>query len=211
MCRHLGIPKFILASTSSVYGAHAPLPTPEEAESSQPLQPYAASKKGAEALCHAYHFLYDIDVTVFRYFTVYGPAGRPNMVMLRFTQWISEGRPVKLYGDGEQSRGFTYIDDIARGTILGLKPLGFEVINLGGHETITINDLIRLFEKLIGRESHIERHPRHPADMLANWANVEKAKRLLDWEPQVSLEEGVVNLLEWYKAERTWASQVETG
>ena len=210
MARHLRISKFILASTSSIYGANAPLPTPEEADSNQPLQPYAASKKGAEALCHAYHYLYDIDVTVFRYFTVYGPAGRPDMVMFRFAQWINEGRSLKVFGDGEQTRGFTYVDDIARGTILGLKPLGFEIINLGGHETMSINDLIHLFEKLTGKQAIIEKQPRHPADMLANWANVEKAGRILGWEPVVSLEEGVANLLAWYEVEREWVSQVDT-
>ena len=210
MCRHLKISKFILASTSSIYGADAPLPTPEEADSSHPLQSYAASKKGAEALCYAYHYLYDIDVTVFRYFTVYGPAGRPDMVMFRFAQWINEGRTLKVFGDGEQTRGFTYVDDIARGTILGLKPLGFEIMNLGGHETISINGLIQLFENLTGKQAIIEKQPRHPADMLANWANVEKAGRILGWEPVVSLEEGLVNLLAWYKDEREWVSQVET-
>ena len=211
LCHQRDIPKFILASTSSVYGANAPLPTPETAESDQPLQTYAASKKAAEALSHAYHFLYDIDVTVVRYFTVYGPAGRPDMSMFRFAQWISEGRPVKLFGDGEQSRGFTYVDDIARGTILALKPLGYEIINLGGHESITINELIQIMERMIGREAQIEQYPAHPADMRANWADVEKAGRQLNWEPQVSLEEGVSRLIAWYNAERTWASQIETG
>ena len=152
LCQKQGIKKFILASTSSVYGADAPLPTPENADSDFPLQAYAASKKGAEALCHAYHFLHNIDVTIFRYFTVYGPAGRPDMSMFRFIRWITEGVPLLLYGDGDQSRGFTYIDDIARGTIMGLKPLGFEIINLGGHETISINNLINLLEKIIGRQ-----------------------------------------------------------
>lgn len=210
LSRHIGISKFILASTSSIYGANAPLPTPEEADSNQPLQPYAASKKGAEVLCHAYHYLYEIDVTVFRYFTVYGPAGRPDMVMFRFAQWINEGRTLKVFGDGEQTRGFTYVDDIARGTILGLKPLGYEIINLGGHETISINDLINLFEKLTGKKALIEQLQRHPADMLANWANIEKAGRLLGWEPVVPLEKGVANLLAWYEAEREWVSQIET-
>ena len=210
LCRHHGISKFILASTSSIYGENAPLPTPEAADSSHPLQSYAASKKGAEALCHAYHYLYDIDVTIFRYFTVYGPAGRPDMVMFRFAQWINEGRSLKVFGNGEQSRGFTYVDDIARGTILGLKPLGFEIINLGGHETISINGLIDLFEKLTGKHAIIETLPRHPADMLANWANIEKAGSILGWEPVVSLEEGVANLLAWYENEREWVSQVET-
>ena len=126
ICRQTGTKKFIVASTSSIYGANPPYPTPETASSSEPLQPYAASKKGAEAMCHAYHHLYGIDVTVVRFFTVYGPAGRPDLAIFRFVQWISEGRPVRVNGDGEQSRGFTYIDDIARGTILALKPLGYE-------------------------------------------------------------------------------------
>ena len=210
LCRRWNIPKFILASTSSIYGADPQLPTPEDASSDYPLQPYAASKKGAEALCHSYHFLYGVDVTVFRYFTVYGPAGRPDMSMFRFTQWISEGLPLRLNGDGEQSRGFTYVDDIARGTILGLKPLGYEVINLGGHETITINDLIRALEELIGKKALIQRLPANPADMLASWANVEKAKSLLGWEPRVSLLQGVARLVEWYNAERDWTRLVDT-
>ena len=210
LCRTRGVPKFILASTSSVYGAHAPLPTPEESESDHPLQAYAASKKGAEALCHAYHFLYGIDVTVFRYFTVYGSAGRPDMSMFRFTQWISEGRLVKINGDGEQSRGFTYIDDIARGTLLGLRPLGYEIINLGGHECVRINEVVHILEDVIGRQAQVEHLPAHPADMFANWANVEKARCLLGWEPRVSLLEGIAHLVAWYNAERSWASQIET-
>jgi len=210
LCHRWDIPKFILASTSSIYGEEAPLPTSEEANSDRPLQAYAASKKGAEALCHAYHFLYGTDVTIVRYFTVYGPAGRPDMSMFRFTQWISEGLPVMVNGDGEQSRGFTYIDDIARGTILSLKPLGFEIINLGGHETIKINELIQQLEVLIGRNAQVEHLPAHPADMLANWANIEKAKRLLQWAPQVSLREGIGQLVDWYNAERAWTSQINT-
>jgi UDP-glucuronate 4-epimerase len=210
ICRQFGINKFILASTSSLYGANVPLPTAESVPSDSPLQPYAASKKAAEVLAHSYHYLYDIDVTVFRYFTVYGPAGRPDMVMFRFTQWISEGKPVKVNGDGEQSRGFTFVDDIARGTILGLKPMGYEVINLGGHESIKINQLIEILEGLIGRKAQVEYHPFHPADMLANWANVDKARDLLGWRPEVSLEEGINRLVEWYKQERDWARLVKT-
>jgi nucleoside-diphosphate-sugar epimerase len=210
LCRQNGIPKFILASTSSIYGADAPLPTPEDADSDRPLQPYAASKKGAEAMCHAYHFLFDIDVTIFRYFTVYGPGARPDMVMFRFTQWISEGKPVMVNGDGEQSRGFTFVDDIARGTIAGLRPLGFEIINLGGHETIKINQLIRILESLIGKKALVEHRPAHPADMLANHANIEKAEELLGWRPRVSLQEGISKLVNWYNMERDWTSKVRT-
>jgi UDP-glucuronate 4-epimerase len=210
LCRQLAIPKFILASTSSIYGADAPLPTTEEADSSHPLQVYAASKKGAEALCHVYHHLYGIDVSIFRFFTVYGPAGRPDMSMFRFTQWISEGLPVRLNGDGEQSRGFTYVDDIARGVILGLRPLGYEIINLGGHETITMNQLIHMLEKRIGKKAQVIHLPVNATEMLANWANVDKARRLLGWQPQVGLELGVSSLVAWYQAERSWASQIKT-
>jgi UDP-glucuronate 4-epimerase len=210
ICRRHGIKKFILASTSSLYGADAPLPTSEDASSDEPLQPYAASKKGAEVLAHSYHYLYGIDVTVFRYFTVYGPAGRPDMVMFRFAQWINEGRVLQVNGDGEQSRGFTYVDDIARGTILGLKPVGFEIINLGGHETIKINELIEIFEKKIGQTARINYRKAHPADMKANWANVDKARELLGWQPEVSLDTGISNLIAWYQAERSWASKILT-
>lgn len=209
-CCSQKISKFILASTSSIYGADAPMPTPETADSDHPLQAYAASKKGAEALCHAYHFLNGIDVTIFRYFTVYGPAGRPDMSIFRFTQWITENQPVKVNGDGSQSRGFTYIDDIARGTILGLKPLGFEIINLGGHEIISINQLIREIEKLVEKKAKIEHLTAHPADMQANYANVEKAKRLLNWEPQVSLKQGLAQMVNWYRQEREWARLINT-
>ena len=140
-CRHSGIQKFILASTSSLYAERSEPPFQETDDTDHPLQPYAASKKGAEAMAYAYHHLYDLDITVLRYFTVYGPAGRPDMVMFRFCQWIAEDRPVIVNGDGEQSRGFTYLDDIARGTIQALKPLGYQVINLGGHEAVSYTHL----------------------------------------------------------------------
>jgi nucleoside-diphosphate-sugar epimerase len=210
LCKRRGIPKFLLASTSSIYGSDAPLPTPETASSDGPLQPYSASKKGAEAMAHAYHFLHGIDVTVFRYFTVYGPAGRPDMVMFRFTQWIKEGRPVCLNGDGTQSRGFTYVDDIARGTILGLKPVGYEIINLGGHESITMNEMIARLEELLGEKAQVERRPFHKADMLSNLADITKARTLLGWEPRIELAEGMRRLVAWYLAERSWARDVIT-
>jgi nucleoside-diphosphate-sugar epimerase len=211
LCRQKGIRKFILASTSSIYGANAPHPTPETADSDHPLQAYAASKKAAEALSHSYYALYGLDVSVLRYFTVYGPAGRPDMSMFRFAKWISEGEPVHLYGDGEQSRGFTYLDDIARGTIAALKPLGYEIINLGGHEVITLNGVIGMLEQRIGRKAKIERHPPNQADMLTNQADVAKARDILGWRPQVGLEEGVGRLVEWYQAEHEWAKDIQTG
>lgn len=210
LCRHYDIPKIIQASTSSIYGFNPPYPTPETANSDYPLQAYAASKKGAEALCHSYYHLFDVDVSILRFFTVYGPAGRPDLAMFRFIQWITEGRTLHLNGDGEQSRGFTYLDDIARGIILSLKPLGYEIINLGGHEVITINNLIALTEELVGKKANIETHRAHPADMRQNWADVSKAREMLGWEPRVGLREGMQNLVDWYNTERNWVRDIET-
>ena len=210
ICRVTGTKKFLVASTSSIYGENPPYPTPETASSSEPLQPYAASKKGAEAMAHAYHHLYGIDVSVVRFFTVYGPAGRPDLSIFRFVQWISEGQPVRVNGDGEQSRGFTYIDDIAHGTILAMKPVGHEIFNLGGHEVITINNLIKLIEDIVGKKAIVEYGPPDLADMRSNWADVSKAGEILGWEPQFNMRSGIERLVEWYNAEREWASKILT-
>ena len=207
-CRRHDTQKFIQASTSSIYGENAPYPTDETASSDRPLQPYSASKKGAEAECHAYHYLYDLDVTIFRFFTVYGPAGRPDMAIYRFVKWISEGEPIRLNGDGEQTRGFTYVDDIARGCVAGLKPVGYEIMNLGGHESISINGLIHKLEKIIGKPAVIEHQPVVKADMLANLADISKARRLLNWEPEVSLDEGLRRTVAWYQAEREFLKDI---
>ena len=205
-----GVKKFVLASTSSLYGAENPRPFREDANTDKPLSPYAASKKAAEAMCYTWHFLYGMDITVFRYFTVFGPAGRPDMSMFRFVQRISEGRPITLYGDGSQERDFTYVDDIARGTIAGAAPLGFETINLGGDRPAKIRDIISMIEELTGKKAVIDQQPAHPADVPATWADSGKARKLLNWEPRTKLEDGVHNLVEWYRAEQSWASQIST-
>jgi len=210
LSREFGVRKFVLASTSSLYGQDNPLPYREDANTDRPLSPYAASKKAAEALCYTYHYLYGIDTTVLRYFTVYGPAGRPDMSLFRFVQWISEGRPVTIYGDGQQSRDFTYVDDIARGTVAGLKPFGHEVINLGSDTPVVLMDAVRLIEKLTGNGADLAFAPRHPADVLATWADISKAERLLDWRPQSNFREGVAALVSWYQANRAWAKDVKT-
>ncbi len=210
LCREFGVRKFVQASTSSLYGADNPRPFREDANTDGPLSPYAASKKAAEALCYTYHYLYGIDVTVLRYFTVYGPAGRPDMSLFRFVQWMSEGRPVIVYGDGQQSRDFTYVDDIAQGTVAALRPLGYEVINLGSDEPIVLMEAIQLVEELVGKKASIEYKPRHPADVLATWANVNKAERLLDWRPQTQFRAGVARLVAWYQENREWAREIKT-
>jgi nucleoside-diphosphate-sugar epimerase len=210
LCRRDGVGKFVLASTSSLYGGANPVPFREDADTDRPLSPYAASKKGAEALCYTYHHLYGLDVTIFRYFTVYGPAGRPDMSLFRFVQWVNEERPLVLYGDGKQTRDFTYVDDIADGTVRGLKRLGFQVINLGGDSPHDLLELIALVEAEAGKKACIERRPLHAADVLATWADIGKAKELLGWQPRVSLAEGVARLSAWYRENRDWAKDIVT-
>lgn len=207
-CVDFGIGKFVFASTSSVYGANNLTPFREDADTDGPLSPYAASKKAAELLCHTYHYLYGIDVTILRYFTVYGPAGRPDMSLFRFVQWICEGRPVTLYGDGTQERDFTYVDDVARGTVLALKPLGYEIINLGSDRPIPLASAIGILEELLGKRAEIERQPRHPADVQATWADIRKAERILSWRPQTDFRRGLGMLVDWYLQNREWVKNI---
>lgn len=211
LCRLSGIKKFVLASTSSLYGAKNTRPFGEEANTDGPLSPYAASKKAAEALCYTYHHLHELDVTIFRYFTVYGPAGRPDMSIFRFIKWIAENEPLTLYGDGTQERDFTYVDDIARGTVLGLKPLGYEVINLGSDRPVKLQQIIKSIERLLSRHAVIQSRPVHPADVPATWADVSKARKLLGWRPQTAWEDGLAQTVEWYLKNREWAKAIEIG
>ena len=203
------IKKFVLASTSSLY-AGQPLPYNEELAVNTPISPYAASKKAAEAISYTYHYLFDIDVTILRYFTVYGPAGRPDMAPLRFVNWIMNEKEITLYGDGSQSRDFTYVDDIAEGTIKGLRPLGFEVINLGGGKNpVSINEFIMLIEKLAGKKGKVKYLPFNKADMKTTWADISKADKLLGWKPEISLQTGVEKTVEWFKENRDFAGRLE--
>lgn len=210
LCRRLNIKKFVLASTSSIYGADNPRPFREDAIADKPVSPYASSKKAAESLCYTYHYLYGLDITVLRYFTVYGPAGRPDMSLFRFVQWINESRSVTVYGDGKQERDFTYVDDIARGTIAALRPLGYEVINLGSDRPVVLVDAIKAIEDLVGVKSIIENTARHRADVEATWADINKARELLGWRPQVSFNKGIAALTTWYKENKEWARHIQT-
>lgn len=211
LCRAFEVKKLVLASTSSLYGARNPRPFREDADTDGPLSPYAASKKAAETLCYTYHYLYAFDITVVRYFTVYGPAGRPDMSLFRFVQWIHEGRPVTVFGDGTQERDFSYVDDIARGTIAAIQPLGYEIVNLGSDKPVVLNDAIKLTEELAGSRARIRREPAHPSDVKATWAHIEKARQILSWEPQIGFEEGLGHLVAWYRDNRDWTRTIDTG
>ncbi|MCD6308719.1 MAG: SDR family NAD(P)-dependent oxidoreductase [Candidatus Latescibacteria bacterium] len=191
--------KFVLASTSSLY-AGQPMPFSEDLPVNEPISPYAASKKGAEAIAYTYSHLYGIDVTVLRYFTVYGPAGRPDMSPYRFIKWIDEGTPIRLYGDGTQERDFTFVDDIAEGTVRAFEArTAFETINLGGSEPHTLNHVIGLMEKYLGKHCRKTMLPVHITDMKATWADIGRARRILNWAPAVPLDEGIARTVAWHR------------
>jgi nucleoside-diphosphate-sugar epimerase len=211
LCRRYGIAKFVLASTSSLYGGHNAVPFHEDDDTNRPLSPYAASKKGAEAVAYCYHHLHKIDVSVLRYFTVYGPAGRPDMSVFRFVRQIAEGEPITVFGDGTQSRDFTFVDDIARGTIAALKPMGFAAINLGSDRPVELNTVIREIATMVGRTPAIRRLAPHPADVPATWASIERAQSVLQWSPKTSLEEGLRACVAWFNENRELACRIGPG
>jgi nucleoside-diphosphate-sugar epimerase len=201
--------KLVLASTSSLYAGQK-MPFTEDLAVNEPLSPYAASKKAGELMAYSYHKLYQMDVSVVRYFTVFGPAGRPDMSPYRFIKWIAEEETIQMFGDGSQSRDFTYVDDIALGTIAAIQDVGYEIINLGGgRNPVSLNTIISKFEELLGKKARIDHKPFHVADLMETWADISKAKRLLGWEPQVSLEEGLEKSVQWYLDNQHWLKEVQ--
>ena len=200
--------KMVMASTSSLY-AGQPMPFSEDLAVNEPLSPYAASKKAAELMAYSYHMLYGMDFSVVRFFTVFGPAGRPDMSIFRFIKWIEEGTPIELFGDGSQSRDFTYVGDIARGSVAALKSVGYEVVNMGGgRNPISINTVIEKLEKLLDKRARVARKPFHIADIKETWADIDKALKLFDWKPQVSLDEGLKETVDWHVANRKWLKEL---
>ena len=208
LCQAYCAPKFILASTSSVYGTGIDGPVSEAADSSRPLSPYAASKKAAETLLYSYHHLHGIDAVALRYFTVYGPGGRPDMSVFRFIKAVAEDTPITVYGDGTQQRDFTYVDDIARGTVAALEVKGYEAVNLGYGSPVALNYVIGLIEKEVGKEARIQHEERHLADPMVTWADVSRAHELLGWTPATGIEDGIRRTVEWYLANRDWAKEL---
>ncbi len=202
--RHAGVKKLVLASTSSLY-AGSPMPFSEDQPVNTPLSPYAASKKAAELFAHSHHKIHGLDVSIVRYFTVFGPAGRPDMSLFRFIQWIERGRPLQLFGDGTQSRDFTFVDDVARGTIAAVKPVGYEIFNLGGGRSpTTLTEVIAQIEAALGKKATIQGHPPMAADIKATRADITKAGRLLGWQPSVTFEDGLATTIAWHRANQSW-------
>jgi nucleoside-diphosphate-sugar epimerase len=207
--RKTNVNKLVLASTSSLYAGQN-IPFNEDLPVNTPLTPYAVSKKAAELMAYSYHHLYGIDVSVVRYFTVYGPSGRPDMCIFRFMKWIDEETPLEIFGDGSQSRDFTYIDDIARGTINAIKPLGYEIINLGGgNSPVSLNWVIDFISNKMRKniKNRINK-TFSSADIKITQANISKAESLINYKSTISIEEGLDNVLSWYIKNKNWIKDI---
>ena len=195
-----GVGNFVLASTSSVYGNTMQVPFVETDPCDRPLQPYAAAKRAAEILGYSYHHLFGQNFTVLRFFTVYGPNGRPDMMAYLLADSIYKGKKIPLYDGGEMYRDWTFVDDTVAGIVAALdRPLGYEIINLGRGEPVLLRDFVEIMEELSGRKANLAPMPRLAADFVRNEADISKARRLLGYNPQVSVAEGVRRFWEWYR------------
>src|SRR3989344_651333 len=199
LTRKFEVGRFIFGSSSSVYGEQKKVPFSETDPVNRPVSPYAASKKSAEMFCFAYSKLFGIKTTVLRFFTVYGPRGRPDMAPYIFAKAILKGEPITRYGKGDTSRDYTYVDDVVTGILAAVKkPFDYEVINLGHNRPVTLNQFIATIEKIAGKKAKIFEQPRHPADVSQTFADIGKAKKLLAWQPKTDLETGLRRFLNWY-------------
>lgn len=192
---------FVLASTSSVYGNTTQVPFVETDPCDRPLQPYAAAKRAAEILGHSYYHLFGQNFTALRFFTVYGPRGRPDMMAYLLADSIAQGKEIPLYDNGQMYRDWTFIDDNVNGIVAALdRPLGYEIINLGRGEPVLLKDFVEMMEELSGRKANVVPTPRLAADFVRNVADIGKARRLLDYNPRVSVVDGLRRFWEWYQA-----------
>lgn len=207
LCRIYAVGKFVLASTSSLYAGHTP-PFQEALPVNHPLSPYAASKKAAEAIAYSYHHLYGIDVAVLRYFTVYGPAGRPDMSIFHFIHGLISGSSIIIFGDGTQSRAFTYVDDIARGTVMALSLKGYEVVNFGGTNSVQLDEVIKMLEDYTGKKAKLSYQAFHKADLKETRADISKARRLLGWRPETGIEDGLKRTVGWFNKNWSWVQNI---
>ncbi len=197
--RDFKIKNFIFGSSSSVYGERSKVPFRENDRVDKPISPYGLSKVAGEQLCYVYHHLYGIPITCLRFFTVYGPRQRPDLAIRRFIKAINEGKQITMFGDGSSERDYTYVGDIVDGVVKSLpKAFEFEIINLGNSNPVKLKNLIVLIESILGKKAKVKKLPIQPGDVSRTYADVSKAKRFLNWEPKVKIEEGLAKAVEWY-------------
>ncbi|HRY63564.1 MAG TPA: SDR family NAD(P)-dependent oxidoreductase [Patescibacteria group bacterium] len=200
LARHYKVKDFIYASSSSVYGNNKNLPFKESDRVDEPISLYAATKKSTELLAYTYHHLFGINTVGLRFFTVYGPWGRPDMALFKFTKNIIEGKEIEVYGQGAMDRDFTYIDDIVAGIIGTLKvKSGYEIFNLGNSRPEKLMKMIGLIEKNVGKKAKIKMLPMQAGDVRKTYADIKKAKKQLGYQPRINLEEGIRRFVEWYR------------
>jgi UDP-glucuronate 4-epimerase len=197
--RAAGVRKFVLASSSSVYGVNAKVPFSESDPIFQAISPYAASKLACEALGHVYHHVYGLDVTMLRFFTVYGPRQRPDLAIHKFAALIRAGKPIPVFGDGSTARDYTYVDDIVDGVLAATRhAAGYDVFNLGESQTVRLDELIALLEKALGRTAVIDRQPPQPGDVPVTFADISKARAKLGYAPRTKIQDGIPKFVEWF-------------
>ena len=200
LAREFGVKKFIFASSSSVYGLNHKVPFQEDDPVFQPISPYAATKLAAEALCHVYHHLYGLDTVCLRLFAAYGSRQRPDLAIHKFTSAILRGKPVEVYGDGTARRDYTHVEDIVQGVLACCqREFGYEVINLGESRTVELRELVQLIERAVGRKAQIRQLPGQAGDVPITYADISKARRLLGYNPQVSIESGIERFVDWFR------------
>lgn len=200
-CRRHDVGRFVFGSSSSVYGNNDKVPFAETDPVDHPISPYAATKKAGEVLCHAHHHLFGLAVSCLRFFTVYGPAQRPEMAIHRFAYRIDHGETIDQFGDGGSARDYTYVDDIVEGIVRAHdRTTGYHIWNLGGSRTVTLRDLIAKIAAGLGKEPRIRRLPMQPGDVDRTWADIARAKNELEWEPEKSIDDGLKLFLDWYRA-----------
>ncbi len=210
LCREYKVPKFFLSSSSSIYTGHAGVFYEEDAANT-PYSPYAASKKAAEAFCHSYRHLYGMDMIIARYFTVYGPAGRPDMAPFKFINRIQQGKAITIHGNGDQTRDFTYIDDVAEGTVKALELKGYHIINFGNNRPVTLLSFVKRIEKCLGKRAVLKKIAPVKSDAKNTWASISRAKKLLGWRPKVGLDEGLRRTVTWHCANKARVSHAKLG
>jgi UDP-glucuronate 4-epimerase len=199
----LGTPRFVLASTGSTYGQDTPVPFKESAPADHPLAPYPASKRAMEMFAHGYHHLWKLPITILRFFNVYGPHGRPDMMPWMWSRMIHRGEPITLYAGGKMKRDWTYIDDIVAGFISALdKGLDYEVINLGCSQPVENLEFIQILEELVGRKANIVDTPTPLSELMISYADISKARRLLGYDPKVNVREGLTRFVDWMRQEK---------
>lgn len=202
IARRHNVRNFVFASSSSVYGARSEAPFRESEMADCPISPYAATKRAAELLTFTYHHLYGLNCTSLRFFTVYGPKGRPDMAPYLFTRWIFEGKELTMFGDGSSRRDYTYIDDIVAGVVAALDAdLPFEIINLGNSRTVSLNEFISVVEDAVGKRAKVVSVNTQPGDVPLTSADIRKAQDLLGYSPQTDIREGMNRFVTWYRRE----------